>query len=247
MDTLTNAATITVVDTGEAYHTLLDWHLAIGNNDCIGEPEIEEHYVDVPGASKRLDMSESLTGYPVYTHRPIALKVGSLRKRMNWDTVISDIRNKIHGRMVRLIFDNDKAYYWTGRVRVVDYDRIRELGTFSIEIPYAEPYKYEISDSTQSWLWSTFNFMTGIIKEIPNITVNGNASYTLTAQNMPIVPEFIVNSLGVGGMQVEVDGEYFQLGSGKNRFPELIAYNEEKTYTFTGTGNVIIQYRRGSL
>lgn len=33
MNVLTNGATIEVVATGERYHTLTDWGLAIGNND----------------------------------------------------------------------------------------------------------------------------------------------------------------------------------------------------------------------
>lgn len=247
MDALTNAATIIVAATGESFHTLDDWGLAIGNNDCIGTPEIEEHYVDVPGVAKRLDMSDALTGYPVYTHRPIRLSVGGIRKRMRWDSTISSIRNKIHGKIVKVIFDNDKSYYWTGRAKVTGYDRQRELGTFTIEIPYAEPYKLAINDSTQGWLWDTFSFRTGIIKRSTDIAVNGSATYTINAGNMPIVPEFSVTSIGSGGLSVEANGENYALAAGRNRFPDLIAYGRDVIYKFTGTGTVTIIYREGSL
>ena len=50
MSTMTNGATITVIATGKSYHTLRDWGLAIGNNNCIGTPVQETFYLDVPGA-----------------------------------------------------------------------------------------------------------------------------------------------------------------------------------------------------
>ena len=50
MDAITNGATIEIVATGERFHTLNDWGLAIGNNDYIGDVEQENYYVDVPGA-----------------------------------------------------------------------------------------------------------------------------------------------------------------------------------------------------
>mgnify|MGYP000685999910 CR=1 FL=1 len=35
MDAITNGATIEIVATGERFHTLNDWGLAIGNNDIL--------------------------------------------------------------------------------------------------------------------------------------------------------------------------------------------------------------------
>ena len=57
MNTMTNGATITVVSTRKSYHTLRDWGLAIGNNNCIGTPVQETFYLDVPGADGFLDYS----------------------------------------------------------------------------------------------------------------------------------------------------------------------------------------------
>ena len=61
MDAITNGATIEIVATGERFHTLNDWGLAIGNNDYIGDVEQENYYVDVPGADGFLDFSEAIT------------------------------------------------------------------------------------------------------------------------------------------------------------------------------------------
>ena len=60
MDAITNGATIEIVATGERFHTLNDWGLAIGNNDYIGDVEQENYYVDVPGADGFLDFSKTV-------------------------------------------------------------------------------------------------------------------------------------------------------------------------------------------
>ncbi len=76
MNTITNGATIEMVATGEQYHTLKDWGLAIGNNDYIGDVEQENYYVDVPGADGFLDFSEAITGRRIFKSRPIKRRTG---------------------------------------------------------------------------------------------------------------------------------------------------------------------------
>lgn len=75
MDAITNGATIEIVATGERFHTLNDWGLAIGNNDYIGDVEQENYYVDVPGADGFLDFSEAITGRRIFKNRPISIEL----------------------------------------------------------------------------------------------------------------------------------------------------------------------------
>lgn len=241
---ITNAITITVERTGKTYHTLKDWGFAIENTDYLGAPELETHLVNVPGLSRTIDMSDALTGYPVYTHRLISVVLGGLRKDSSWDGVISDIRNILHGQMIKLTFDNDKGYYWHGRAQVIDFERTRRLGKVKLELPTADPYKYEMEDSTEPWKWDPFNFQTGVISQDADVTVSGTATYTLRARGMPISPTFL---LVRGTVTVSYKGETHELALGDNRFPDFYAYNEEAVYTFEGTGTLQVIYRRGSL
>lgn len=82
MNTITNGATIEIVATGEQYHTLKDWGLAIGNNDYIGDVEQENYYVDVPGADGFLDFSEAITGRRIFKSRPINVELGGKSRGM---------------------------------------------------------------------------------------------------------------------------------------------------------------------
>ena len=141
---LTYGISIYVEDSGKTYHTLNDWGLALGNNNYIGDPEMETTYIQVPGRDGLIDASEAVSGRRVYTKRELAFELGGIRERLTWDGVISSMRNNVHGRVCRLTIDNDEAYFWRGRVFITGFDRFRELGKFTLSVPNADPYKYDV-------------------------------------------------------------------------------------------------------
>lgn len=248
MDALTNAVMIEIVATGESYHTLKDWGLAIGNNNPVGEPELEEYYVDVPGADGFLDFTEFTTGRRIFKSRTIEMKMGGKKPRNDWDIWIADIRNLLHGRKIKIIFDNDPGFYYIGRAKIQDFDRDREIGTFTIYVK-ADPYKYNISDNTEDWLWDSFDFETGFIDEGKEITIKPGETkeYTIVPDLMPFVPEIYVSVLGTAGLKMIVNGESYTLAKGRNRFADIVVDEEDVLLTFSGSGTFIVKYRRGSL
>lgn len=145
MDALTNGVTI-VADDGTSYHSFTDFGLAIGNNNYIEAPEYDTYYVEVPGRDGLLDLTEMITGRPTYRTREINIELGGMGDPNTWDAKISQLRNLFHGHVVKLIFDNDPTYYWTGRAEIIDYDRFRNLGTFTLAIPQADPFKYSVEE-----------------------------------------------------------------------------------------------------
>lgn len=247
MDALTNGVTIKV---GSAtYHSFTDFGLAIGNNDYIGEPEYETHYVDIPGRDGFLDLSEAIADRVIYKNRKISIEFGGKGDCNDWDAVISDIRNKIHGRTVQLVFDNDPDWYWTGRAEINDYDRFRNLATFKLEIPQADPYKYGLE----------------LVTGFDNISVGSSMrTIVIPVTGMRVNPSFVVEDLANLG----TNGQLYirRLDSDNNS----IAYNSVKengTYRFhnlwyesgdkvglsiggnfgSGSGTVSIVYRQVSL
>lgn len=248
MNALTNGVRIEVISTGAIYHTLKDWGMAIGNNNYIGAPEQETYYVDIPGANSFIDLSESLTGTPVYKSRAISIELGGMRNRMDWDSIISDMRNKVHGRKCKIIFDNDIDHYWTGRIYVEEFDRIRELGTLKLSMPNAEPYKYDLQSSAEDWLWDSFSFEHGVIRTIERQEVKGELSINVPKGTMPTVPAFTVSDIASPEFTVSDGQGTFKMINGKNRFPRLKVCGEKDVLlTFRGRGTVIIDYRGGSL
>lgn len=243
---MTNGIKITVEETGYSVHTLDDLSLALQNNDYIGQPELETAYIDVPYRAGLIDASESIAGRPIYKKRQLKFILGGMRDRVNWDHVISTIRNNIHGRVCRLTIDNDIDHFWKGRVYVNDFDRFRELGTFTLIVPTADPYKYNLQASDEEWLWDPFNFETGVIQEFTQISVNGTYTKTIDAGTMPTTPQFICED--VTSLTVENKGRTKTLSNGVNRFPEILVNGDtDEVLTFRGRGKVTIRFRGGSL
>lgn len=247
MNELTYGISIYVEENGKTYHTLDDWDLALGNNNYIGDPEMETTYIKVPGRDGLIDASEAISGRRVYKKRALSFELGGIRPRHSWDGVISALRNNINGRICRLTLDNDKGYYWRGRVYIEDFDRFRDLGEFTLAVPTAEPYKYSVSSSAEPWLWDPFNFETDMITYIGSITISGTEDVVIPRGNMLTMPEIVASNV-IGPLTVEFDGVTYPLTSGTNKISAIMIGGEvEKTLTFNGNAEVQIVYRSGSL
>lgn len=248
MNELTYGISIYVESTGKTYHTLNDWGMALGNNNYIGEPEMETTYIKVPGRNGLIDASEAVSGRRVFTKRQLAFELGGEHPRLSWDGIISSFRNNIEGRICRLTLDNDKNYYWRGRVYIEDFDRFRELGTFTLAVPSAEPYKYSKTSSSEPWLWDPFNFNTDVITYIGAITVVGSETVTIPTGHMMTTPELVVSDKTSTDFTVTCDGATYNLTVGSNKIPAiLVGGDSEVDLTFTGSAKVQIVYRSGSL
>lgn len=248
MNSMTNGATITVLRTGKSYHTLRDWGLAIGNNNCIGEPEQETFYLDVPGADGFLDYSEALTGRPVFKKRGIEISLGGKMARSRWQSFVSTLRILLHGKQVRVVFDDFPGYYWEGRAEVTDFNRVREIGTFKLRIPQADPYGYSLNDnSTADWLWDPFDFELGVIDDPIHIMLTAaspTAVCTITHSAVPFVVSVAVSEIGETGLKMTVDGDDYLLQEGENRLAELLVSDNDLTLNFSGRGSLQVNFRR---
>lgn len=243
-----NAVTIKVEGTEYEYHTFNDWGLYVQNSDCIGAPEQYTKYIEVPGRNGLLDLSEVISGRQIYTSRPIKIELAGVREKKSWDSIISEFRNKINGRVCQFIFDNDPGYYWRGRVKIDNFNSVITLGTFRIDIPNADPYKCAVHSSTEPWLWDSFCFETDMITYIGAITISGSGSITLPHGHMPTTPDLVVSNKTSGTFTVTYDGDTYDLSVGTNRIPSImVGGDEDVTLTFTGSAKVEIVYRSGSL
>ena len=245
---LTYGISIYVEDSGKTYHTLNDWGLALGNNNYIGDPEMETTYIQVPGRDGLIDASEAVSGRRVYTRRELAFELGGIRERLTWDGVISSMRNNVHGRVCRLTIDNDESYFWRGRVFITGFDRFRELGKFTLSVPNADPYKYDALSSTDPWLWDPFNFETGVITQTGSETIVGSGSITIPHGHMLTCPDIVVSDKVSSQFFVEFEGSTYELSTGSNRIPAIMIGGEQQAVlNFTGSATVQISYRGGSL
>ena len=248
MNALTYGISIYVEDSGKTYHTLNDWNLALGNNNYIGDQEMETTYIQVPGRNGLIDASEVISGRRIYTKRALSFELGGVNPRLNWDGIISGLRNNVNGRVCRLTIDNDTAYYWRGRVYINGFDRFRDLGTLKLDVPVADPYKYDVLSSADPWLWDPFNFETGVIIQQDAKVITGSGSITIPHGHMPTCPQFVVSSVISAPFTVVSEAKSYELTTGTNTIPAILVGGEDDVVlNFNGSATVQVVYRGGSL
>jgi hypothetical protein len=161
---------------------------------------------------------------------------------------MSLLRNKINGRICKLIFDKDPSWYWRGRISLNDFASDLKIGKFNLVVPEAEPYKYSITASNEPWLWDPFNFETDMITQIDEITVDGTKTASIPAGNMYTSPVFVCRNITSSTFTVSDGTTTINLVNGSNKDPRIkVNGDEDVTLTFSGTGKVSIVYRGGSL
>ena len=143
---------------------------------------------------------------------------------------------------MKIILDADKAFYYVGRCTVDPFSESKKGATMTIKVD-AEPYKYDIQDSTEDWVWDSFNFETGIIYNLKEISVTPSTEITIPSRRMKVVPVITTSA----AMDVVFNGVYYSLEQGDNRILNIIFSEGENKLTFKGTGVVTIRFRGGSL
>ena len=223
-------------------HTFNDWGLMLKEFQIISPPEIQKNMVSVPGRDGQLNLTKSLDGFVHYYRRTITFSFVSIADREHWKGLYSDIQNYLHGEELKIIDDDTKDSYWLGQCEVGEpsYDKKAMYITITVD---AYPYKYDIQSSDEKWLWDTFNFEKGVIREYMNLSILGTHEILFYGSKMPVRPTFIVSS----DMQIEYNGKTYNLYIGENVIPEIVPVEGENTFIVTGTGTLTIRYRGGSL
>ena len=245
---LFNGVEFTIEGTNTKYHSYDDWGLYVTNTDCIKEPKQNTNYVVIPGRDGVLDLSDVTSGRPTYSGREIKIVLSGHRNKVNWDSVLSAFRNSINGKTCKIIFDNDKEYYWRGRVVIKDFESAMSLGSFTVDIPNADPYKYDVLQSSEPWLWDPFSFVTGVIVYTGATVITGSGSITIPHGNMPTCPNIVVSKKLSGTFKLSYGGQTYNLVLGDNKIPSiLVGGDKDVVLNFTGSATVQVVYRSGSL
>lgn len=231
-------------------HTWKDYRLVVSNTDVVGMPKPKTLFVDIPGSSKRLDLSETLTGRCEYSERTLSFTLGGIGPIESWSARLTTFVNEIHGKRVQVILDQEPNYYFEGRAEVKGFERIRALGKIELEI-VCDPYKWELTSSSEDWLWDPFNFENGIIREYKNLKVNNTLALTIPGSSVPIVPTFILSNIQPGttspSIYVTEYKKRWNLSAGKNRFAELSVPLDGIHLSLSGTFTLTIDMKGGSL
>ena len=134
----------------------------------VGLPDIKTQSESVPGADGEIDLTDALTGGPVFGNRQIKLRFCFAP---TGDFEFYSFAAAVHGRRLKLELSN-KAGYYIGRCTVGAPDTSLDKTTFDVTID-ADPYLLEPTETTITIpvLAASSNLMVG-----KTLTVGGSSS-----------------------------------------------------------------------
>lgn len=139
-----------------------DWHLIPDTVPIINPPPPKIKKLDIPGGDGSIDLSEAVTGYPVYTDRTGSLRFTASREYGPWKRRFAEIKEYLHGRAMRMTLEDDPGWFWEGRFTVRDIGFTGFFGVIVIDYDLG-PFKWYITATDEPWLWDPFNFHTGVV------------------------------------------------------------------------------------
>ena len=190
-------------------------------------PEIKTKYQELPLENGSIDLSEVVTGRPVYGLRTLKL---TFKRRgtsaAEWLDICSQIASAVHGKRLPVTLPDDPNHYYLGRITCAP--GVKEYGAGSFEITaVCNPYKYAQTESSAVCSTGT----TAILNSGDEIV-----SPTFTASET--------------GMTVALNGgaaySIAQVGKAV-KIPELLLLPGANNVSVIGTGNIILMWREGVL
>lgn len=178
-----------------SYNSWNTWCLVPSERPSIAPPEIYTPYDDFKDGLGAIDL-DLLTNNDMEmvgrsgTHQWIIDTFEREDRGMEWFDVYSSILQKIHGKKMQIILEDEPNYYYYGRVSVKDYKAEASHSTLSIDY-LVEPYKYDLAKTTHS---ITFNSESGAAKTITN------PGKYITPVVVTITPLQSFNSLSLSGL-----------------------------------------------
>ena len=180
-------------DPTKVKNTWADWHIVPATRPLFLPPVPKYQFIDVPGADADLDFTEILEIGTTYNAREGSNEFIVMNGYGRWETRYSEIMNYLHGQRMKIMLDDDPAYYYIGRVGVNEWRSEKDWSRIVLDY-HLDPYKYERTSSTEDWLWDALNFETGVIRDYRNIAVSGDTELTIPGTAKRVIPTFTVSS-----------------------------------------------------
>lgn len=239
-----------------------DWRLVPASRPVFNPPPQKTKTLDIPGGDGLIDLSQSLTGYPVYQNRTGSIEFIVMNDFKPWQAAYSDILDYLHGQTLRAVLEDDPEYFYEGRFTVNAWKSEKDWSRIVVDYSVG-PYKWAVLSSTDEWLWDPFNFQNGVILPMlfRDITVTTSPKqYRFDAAVLgraPVCPHFRVSSTAGRGVKTRFVNPFLGidetklLPDGTVQIPEFLFFGgqgaEFHFWCDSGTGTVSIDFRQGRL
>lgn len=202
---------------------LLENDLKLANYE-IAYPEPKTTYVEIPGSSVVIDLTETLTGKVEYKQRKITIELVILYNNLNeYEEIKRKIMRDLHGKKVQLVMPYEDDFYYNGRFSVSfgtnnkTFDVITLTGDF-------DPYKYVDIELSKS--------------------ISGTTEFKLLGYDNAPIPTFYSDAT----MTVIFNGNSYALvKETATKFVDIVLDSGENILVINGTGTLDITYKGGIL
>lgn len=200
-----------------------DWNIVLTRAD-IPLPSPKTLSVNIKGADGLIDLSEVISGDIKFNNRVIKLTFEMLDDS-NYHSLISEISNYIHGKMLTFHFENDDSWYWKGRAVINTWECVRRLGKIVVTVD-CDPYKYAINETSV--------MITGS---------NNDGNIILKNERKHICPDLVVT----GTPTIVWNGVEYPLTSEVTQLINFVLVEGDNLIKVKGNGTLTIKYRQGCL
>lgn len=158
------------------YNSYSDFHLLLNSKE-IEAPLVKNIDVELEGGDGKIDFTEYF-GDVHYENRKLSFEFSTIEPQEDFMTIFSMLQNTLHGRRMKIVLDDDKDFYYYGRVEVDKWKSNKRIGKITINVD-CEPYKYKKSVTIIS---DVVNIKKSILcvnlrkNVIPRITLSGKAT-----------------------------------------------------------------------
>ena len=129
-----------------------DFHLIPNGRPHVPPPPVRTKVIELPGSNGDLDLTTSLTGYPLYGNREgtFDFMVTHDYDGYKWSELYSQLLKFFHGQRRKVILEDDPDYYYVGRCTLDDWTEERPYNTVSISYVF-EPYKWNNKTNVEQY------------------------------------------------------------------------------------------------
>lgn len=210
----------------------------------VGTPRPKVYKVDIPGGNGSIDITESIMGTTAYENREIEIRLRAIGEQNLWTSKHTQMLRDLHGRKMKIIFDDDAGYYYIGRLDVGEIKYNFDVAEVTITAD-CDPFKYLINAYGSDWLWDPFDFVNGYVYDDTK-TITNTTQVQIETMKMPVTPSFRASK----AMTVTYQGATYTIPADTDiTFYELVLTEGTHTLTFkcSGTGTVKITFTNGIL
>lgn len=237
--------------------TWTDWNLMPVERLTVVPPEPKYNFVDIPGASFEMDLTESVTGFVNYGPRVGSWEFVSVDRTRKYYELYTEIMEFLQGKLSRVILRPDMDYYYQGRLAVNEFKSDPNNSRIVLDYHFA-PFKYGYNDDLdqlENWVFQELR-LDNSQQQGSTISLSAGSTRTMEVDVFaPTIPYFIVTggpvTLYVTSNNWKGAGQY-TLSAGKTQNENIVIMDGpgELIFTVPSGGNaatVEVYYADGHL